>query len=240
VTSTSHQRLAPAIPALVRIDPGDFTMGDAGRRPDERPAHRVYIPAFRAAVAPVTNAEYLVFVRATGAPAPPFAEDPRFNPPEQPVVGISWHDATAYCAWLTEMTGIRFLLPTEAQRERAARGGIAGNDWTWPGDAPGGHPRYAELAVLDRPHAPSKACANAYGLMCMAENVHEWCSDWYDAGYYAVAPRQSPRGPATGRRRASRGGSWRHQVKFTRVSARASLDPSFRYNDFGFRVYADP
>jgi formylglycine-generating enzyme required for sulfatase activity len=73
----------------------------------------------------------------------------------------------------------------------------------------------------------------------MADNVHEWCSDWYDPEYYAVAPADQPSGPPAGARRASRGGSWRHQVKLTRLSARSSLDPSFRYNDYGFRVYAD-
>src|SRR5690606_11083322 len=97
----------------------------------------------------------------------------------------------------------------------------------------------AELATLDRPHVPAPECANGYGLRCMAENVHEWCSDWYDKDYYAVSPPAGPRGPETGKRRASRGGSWRHSTKFTRLTARASLDPGFRYNDFGFRVYAD-
>jgi formylglycine-generating enzyme required for sulfatase activity len=73
----------------------------------------------------------------------------------------------------------------------------------------------------------------------MAENVHEWCSDWYSASYYAVSPAHSPPGPRTGDRRASRGGSWRHSVKFTRINARSSIPPAFRYNDYGFRVYSD-
>ena len=73
----------------------------------------------------------------------------------------------------------------------------------------------------------------------MADNVHEWCSDWYDRAWYERSPSDSPFGPPTGKRRASRGGSWRHKIKFTRVSARSSLDPSYRYNDYGFRVYAD-
>ena len=73
----------------------------------------------------------------------------------------------------------------------------------------------------------------------MADNVHEWCSDWYARDYYVDSPRMDPRGPADGTRRASRGGSWRHRIKFTRVSARSSLSPNYRYNDYGFRVYAD-
>jgi formylglycine-generating enzyme required for sulfatase activity len=74
----------------------------------------------------------------------------------------------------------------------------------------------------------------------MSENVHEWCSDWYEARYYEASPTDSPPGPASGRRRASRGGAWRHQVKFNTCAARSSLDPAFQYNDYGFRVYAEP
>jgi formylglycine-generating enzyme required for sulfatase activity len=77
---------------------------------------------------------------------------------------------------------------------------------------------------------------NGYGLLDMGYNVHEWCSDWYDPGYYARSPLDDPRGPATGARRASRGGAWRHQIQVCRNAARSSLDPGFRYNDYGFRV----
>ncbi len=225
----------PIVPALVVVPGGAFLMGSERGAKDERPRHRVRVGAFRAAIAPVTNAEYARFVAATGAEPPRFADDPRFDPPGQPVVGVSWFDAVAYCEWLAERTGVAFRLPSEAERERAALGGLTGVDWPWDGDQ---HPLAAELAKLERPHVPREECANGYGLRCVAENVHEWCADWYDANAYAASPFASPGGPAAGRRRVSRGGSWRHQVKFTRLTARASLDPAFRYNDFGFRVYA--
>lgn len=222
---------------LVSLDGGTFVMGNAGGRLDERPAHRVVLAPFRAAASPVTNEEYQRFVEATGAALPPLAEDARFGTARQPVVGISWFDAVAYCAWLSAAMGIAVRLPTEAEREYAARGGLAG-DWPWEGNDCSGHPAFSAIATLERPHEPMAACANAFGLRCMVENVHEWCADWYDPSYYEASPAEQPTGPALGARRASRGGAWRHSTKFTRVSARSSLDPSFRYNDFGFRVYA--
>jgi formylglycine-generating enzyme required for sulfatase activity len=72
----------------------------------------------------------------------------------------------------------------------------------------------------------------------MCENVHEWCSDWYDPGYYAVSPAEDPHGPDHGKRRSSRGGAWRHHIKFSRCAARSSIPPEFRYADYGFRVAA--
>ncbi|HWC30728.1 MAG TPA: SUMF1/EgtB/PvdO family nonheme iron enzyme, partial [Dehalococcoidia bacterium] len=73
-------------------------------------------------------------------------------------------------------------------------------------------------------------------LVDIGFNVHEWCSDWYDAGYYAVSPEQDPQGPPAGERKASRGGAWRHAVKVSRCSARSSIPPDYRYNDYGFRL----
>src|SRR5207247_11381746 len=80
----------------------------------------------------------------------------------------------------------------------------------------------------------------ASGIYTMADNVHEWCMDWYGKDYYKLSPARDPGGPETGSRRASGGGSWRHQIKVTRSSARSSLDPSFRYTDYGFRVVRCP
>lgn len=231
--------IEPLLPELVAIPGGCFVMGRDDRRADEAPAHDVAVGAFLAASAPVTNAEYGRFLAATGQPPPRFINDPRFNPPEQPVVGVSWADAFAYCAWLSEWTGRRFRLPTEAEREFAALGGLSGVDWPWESRPEARHPLHETIAGADHPHPPAEECTNGYGLRCVAENVHEWCSDWYAAGYYAQSPLEGPTGPATGLRRVSRGGSWRHAVKFTRVTARASLAPDRRYNDFGFRVYAD-
>jgi formylglycine-generating enzyme required for sulfatase activity len=77
---------------------------------------------------------------------------------------------------------------------------------------------------------------NGFGLYDMSEGVHEWCSDYYEYNYYRYSPERNPPGAAAGERRASRGGSWRHQIKFARCAARSSLPPSFSYSDYGFRV----
>src|SRR4029450_9012304 len=77
---------------------------------------------------------------------------------------------------------------------------------------------------------------NAYGLYGIAANVHEWCADWHATDYYAASPPANPQGPATGRRRSSRGGSWRHAVTISRSAARSKIDPAFRYTDYGFRT----
>ena len=228
-----------AAPALVTLAGGTFTMGADDRRRDERPAHRVTIAPFRAAERAVSNDEYAAFVEQTDALAPPFWLQTNLRLPDAPVVGVSWHDAVAYCEWLSEEVGAGLRLPTEAEREFAARGRLVGADWPeasddWPEAA-----ARASIASAEHPHAPLDACRNSFGLYCMADNVHEWCSDWYDRNFYAVSPQVAPTGPTTGMRRASRGGSWRHRIKFTRVSARSSLSPSYRYNDYGFRVYAD-
>ncbi len=224
---------------LISLAGGSFVMGADDQRRDERPAHPVQLAAFRAAARPVSNREYGAYVAQRGLPEPPFWSQPTFRIPNAPVVGISWHDAVAYCEWLSEQLETPIRLPTEAEREFAARGGLVGADWpeasdTWPTETV-----RASIAVVEHPHVPIDACQNRFGLYCMADNVHEWCSDWYDRSYYAASPSQAPIGPSEGVRRASRGGSWRHRIKFTRVSARSSLSANYRYNDYGFRVYAD-
>jgi formylglycine-generating enzyme required for sulfatase activity len=220
----------------VLIPEGSFTMGDDAQRADERPAHRVFVSAFRMAVLPVTNEDYAAFLASTGHEAPRFWDDPAFNRPRQPVVGVSWPDAVAYCDWLSAETGARFRLPTEAEWEKAARGGVqALYPWGDSSFEPTGG-RFEQEATWDVGAAPP----NPYGLVDIGFNVHEWCSDWYDAGYYAVSPERDPQGAPDGKRKASRGGAWRHLVKVSRCSARSSIPPDFRYNDYGFRVAMSP
>ena len=223
------------LPEMASLDGGWFEMGNDAARPDERPAHRVFLWPFSAAITPVTNAAYAAYVESTGASPAPFVAEARFSGPKQPAVGISWFEAVAYCGWLSRESGRSFRLPTEAEREFAARGGRNSLDWPWEGENAA---FVAWVNGLDGPHEPTAGCANGFGLRCTAENVHEWCSDWYSAGYYAESPAESPAGPEAGIRRAARGGSWRHKAKTTRVSARSSIVPTFQYSDFGFRVYA--
>lgn len=219
---------------LVTIAAGPFSMGSADGMPDERPVHEVWISAFALAVHPVTNAEYRRFVEATGHRPPAMIGDACFDLPRQPVVAVSWFDAMAYCAWLREVTGTLFRLPTEAEREKAARGGVPGAQYPWGDDPEGsGHARTPdELPVvgLDR--------ANGFGLHNLGDLVHEWCSDWYAADSYRRAPSRDPAGPSAGTRRVSRGGSWRHRVPVSRCAARSSLAPDRLYFDYGFRVAA--
>jgi formylglycine-generating enzyme len=222
-------------PALALIPAGSFRMGSDSGQDNERPVHRVQLDAFYLATLQVTNHEYGLFLRTTAALPPPFWNDAQLSRPPQPVVGVSWFDATRYCDWLLQMTGRKYRLPTEAEWEYAARGGVEGTAFPWGDTPPSAQPRYGER-WLHGPESVGESPPNGYGLFEMCENVHEWCSDWFDPGYYAVSPERNPQGPESGQRRASRGGSWRHHIKIARCAARSSIPPDFQYADYGFRV----
>lgn len=213
-------------------------MGQEGLRDEERPVHRVWVDGFWLSRFQVTNAEYDMFRRATGRDMLPFRPRPEFCAPDQPVVAVSWFEATAYCEWLSTQPGVSFRLPTEAEWERAARADLDQHSYPW-GNAPcQQRPQYLSRWRTG-PEPVGTSEPNGFGLHDMCENVHEWCSDWYDPGYYAISSYENPKGPAEGIRRASRGGSWRHHVKISRCAARSSIPPSFCYADYGFRVACD-
>jgi sulfatase modifying factor 1 len=223
------------IPVTAPIPAGAFLMGSEEGMENERPVHRVCVDAFRLGIFPVTNREYKAFVTA-GAAAPPFWADAMFAAPEKPVVGVSWHDAVVYCGWLTERRGARFRLPTEAEWERAARGGVERRRYPWGDELPDARTDAGCDIEAGGPSRVGEHQSNGFGLFDMCASVHEWCSDFYDADYYRASPERNAQGAASGARRSSRGGSWRHHVKFSRCAARSSLDPSFHYADYGFRV----
>jgi len=206
---------------------------DAGAE-NERPVHSVRVDGFGLGRIATTNRLYHLFLQETTHQSPHCWGDPRFNHPDQPVTGVSWFDAVAYCEWLSASTGRTYRLPTEAEWERAARGGLEGRLYTWGDEPPQQQPGYSEL-WLNGPEPSGRRPPNGFGLHDISENVHEWCSDWYDGRYYETSPLMNPQGPVSGTRRTSRGGSWRHQIKITRVAARSSIPPEFRYSDYGFR-----
>ena len=168
-------------PAMRRIPEGWFTMGCDAGRDDEKPAHRVWVDAFELATFQTTNAEYARFLEETRHPPPPLRDDPNFNNPKQPVVAVSWFEAVAYCDWLSRTLGKHVRLPTEAEWERAARGGVEGETFPWGECPPEELPDYASRWKTG-PEPVGLYAPNPYGLFNLGDNVHEWCADWYDAG----------------------------------------------------------
>ena len=222
---------------FVSIPEGWFHMGNDRGRPDEKPAHRVWVDGFDLGVYPVTRSAYEAFRADTGHDEPRDWALPELSNPDLPVVGVSWNDAGAYCEWYSAQ-GLPVRLPTEAEWERGARGGKEDEPNPWGRAIPawipnGGH------GPLEGPWPVSDGTPNGYGLYGITANIHEWCADWHAADFYAKSPDRNPTGPAEGTRRASRGGAWRHATTICRTSARSSLDPSFRYNDYGFRLARD-
>ena len=220
---------------FVRIPEGWFHMGSEDGPDDERPVHRVWVDAFEMAVYPVTCADYAAFLGEVRHELP--REWDRFgSDPDRPVVGVSWLDGEAYCRWHNERSpGLAVRLPTEAEWERAARGGVDGRRYPWGDDIPGWIPEGGHGPVSG-PWPVTLGEPNGFGVYGITANIHEWCADWYAADFYASSPERNPSGPARGVRRASRGGSWRHAVTISRCATRSRIDPSFRYTDYGFRV----
>jgi len=171
---------------------------------------------------PVTNSQFAPCLAAGRVPEPPWWNDPAFHSPRQPVVGVTWNDAVAYCAWLSETFGGRWRLPAEAEWEFAASGGLEAPLTAWGGSIPEGEIPKGRLAA---PWEVGCGRPNGFGLFDVGTIVHEWCLDWRETGRPGLPPR-----------RASRGGSWRHQIRWSAPSARSSLPPDYRYSDYGFRV----
>jgi iron(II)-dependent oxidoreductase len=210
---------------FVRVAAGDFVMGWEHGLPGERPAHTVWVDEFLIARTPVTNRDYAPYLAATGVTSPAFWNTRGFDDPDQPVVGLGWDDAVALAAWL----GGR--LPTEAEWEKAARGGVAGARYPWGDERP----------PTPRPVLPRVGSTrpNGFGLTDLSGVCHEWCADWFDELYYIGSPRRNPAGPARGDRRVSRGGAWRHADPWSPVAHRSSLPPHLRYSDYGVRLARD-
>ena len=239
-------------------------MGAPDAEADQRPVHRVTVAEYFIGRFPVTNDEYAKFVRATGHPVPAIDELPLIastgetlfrdlatpyvwhggRPPaghgNHPVVLVRYADAVAYCTWSSETTGRRVRLPTEAEWEKAARGGAEGVRYPWGQDFdPAGCSYLADAsAKRQRGTRPTGTYPpNAYGLCDMIGNVWEWVSDWYDPEYYGRDDRRDPAGPHGGSLRVVRGGSWvTDDIAMLRSAYRHKVPPDTYAYSIGFRI----
>jgi formylglycine-generating enzyme required for sulfatase activity len=224
--------------------------------------HRVFLAAFSIDRFEVTNALFDRFVRATDHRTTAELEGEgvvwkrshdRWEPvkvpgaqwrmpdgpgsaiqADHPVVQVSWHDADAYCRW----AGKR--LPTEAEWEKAARGG-AGRRYPW-GDSwrPGLAVNGDGASWTTQPVGTFADDVSPYGVHDLAGNVAEWVSDWFDSTYYSRSPERNPGGPESGRTRVLRGGAWLSPPAFLRAASRNRDDPGVRGNVLGFRCAKGP
>lgn len=270
----SAEDLVAAFPAYHR--PPDFFK-------DEFPRHRVRITKpFQLGKYEVTVAQFRRFADETGykteaekdglggwgydaATGKCRGRDVKFNwrnpgfkqADDQPVLDVTWNDATAFCKWLSRKEGKTYRLPTEAEWEYACRAGTTTRYSN--GNKPGkvgqvanvgddrGRTTFPHVQELDLPKdgkykftvPVGQFPPNRFGLCDMHGNVWEWCSDWYGADYYAHSPVDDPSGPDTGTKRVRRGGGWHSFPLWVRVSFRNWNSPKSRCVNLGFRVAAE-
>jgi formylglycine-generating enzyme required for sulfatase activity len=262
---------ADLLPELALVPAGEFVMGTEDADEDERPAHRVHLDDFLIAVHPVTQGEYARFVHETGHRAPAIYELPLVvtaggperertfreaaapyvwsdgQPPadrlDHPVTLVLWEDAMEYCGWLSAASGRPVRLPTEAEWEKAARGGLEAKRYPWGDRLDQNLANFLVDPSLKNSQGTTRCRtypANAYGLFDMVGNVWEWVYDWHSASYYAASPYKAPPGPREGTLRVLRGGSWlAADVRMVSCSHRHKVPADTYSYGIGFRIVAD-
>src|SRR6188768_2232006 len=235
-TADSATGEEPIPDEMVTIPAGPFVRGTESGGFDERPQRTIRLDAFSIDRYEVTNHHYQQFVLATGhrkpgLPARYAKSGGRVKGTNQPVVYVSWDDATEYCRW----KGKR--LPTEAEWEKAMRGTDA-RLWPWGNQE---KPNGANWARVQDGHEVSARVGSfstdksPYGVMDGAGNVMEWVADWYQEAYYKEAPDKDPPSPEFGTFRVMRGGGYTTTGGDIRITSRSKMVPDFRDETIGFR-----
>ncbi len=258
------------VEGMILIPAGEFEMGDhfGEGYPNERPVHTVYVDAFLIDVYKVTNAQYAEFLNAYGKNVDAAGHEllrinsswcliekvgntykPKAGYENHPAALVTWYGAAAYA----QFYGKR--LPTEAEWEKAARGGLVGKRYPWGNDIFHDDANYDGTGGRDKWDRTSPVGSfppNGYGLYDMAGNVWEWCADEYDSGYYSSEyAKNNPKGPGVAvtfknddftnvtARRVLRGGDWGDNLLSLRCTTRYDVAPPSTSLAIGFRCAQD-
>ena len=245
--------------SFVYVQGGTFFMGSK-KSDDEYPVHEVALDGFYMTKYEITNKQFCAFLNEKGNRVEggvswidlsgiykietcriseiegQYVVEPGYE--DRAVIYVSWYGARAYCEWMSEQLGKVVRLPTEAEWEYAARGGIYSKDYKYSGsnklnEVAWWHKRKETKAMVQD---VGKNKANELGIYDMSGNVWEWCSDWYDPDYYSNCPWRNPSVSGNGKVKVLRGGSWINQASYCRVTNRFHRSPDGRDGDIGFRI----
>jgi formylglycine-generating enzyme required for sulfatase activity len=220
------------------IPAGEFEMGSEDGDDSENPVHTVYLDAFWIDKYEVTNAQYTLCVQAGYCDVPDCSYYGNTEYDDHPVVCVNWEDAQEYADWV----GGR--LPTEAEWEKAARGGRKGQLYPWGNEDPTctlGADNGAQFADCVGDTMPVGSFApNGYGIYDMAGNIGEWVWDRFDTNYYDSSPYENPKGSSDAIYRVVRGGTFLSSQGLIRCAARTGVYPPGKNDNVGFRVVVSP
>jgi formylglycine-generating enzyme required for sulfatase activity len=242
---------------MVYIPAGEFIMG-SNYYNNQKPLHTVYLDGYWMGKYEMTVKQFGIFIEDEGYIT--IAEkqgwsitnmtgekwerekiitwkNPGFKQDDNhPVVCISWDEAVKYCKWLSNKRGLSFKLPTEAQWEKAVRG-TDGRKYPWGEQEPNDKlANFLNNIGKTTPVGSYPDGASPFGLLDMAGNVWEWCSDWYRIDYYKESSSKNPTGPDSGSKRVQRSGSWNYDTGYLRCAFRGKGTPDYPFNYVGFRL----
>lgn len=230
------QLFSSYLPEMVYVAGGTFNMGSNDGESYEKPVHSVTVKNFYISKFEVTNREYLLFCDQTKRELPPAFI--RGQNETHPVINTSYNDATAYGQWISRQTGRKYRLPTEAEWEYAARGGINSKNYVYSGSNTASEVAwYDNTATTGATYPVGLKQVNELGISDMSGNAWEWCSDWIES--YTDAAVTNPTGPTSGTLRVQRGGSYDATAKDVRVANRGASTPTTQTRSSGFRLVMD-
>ena len=214
---------------MMPVEGGTFKMGNEYGEDDEMPVHEVKLNSFSIGQTEVTQELWEAVMGNNPS---------RYKGAKLPVENVSWNDCQEFIRKLNGLTGRHFRLPTEAEWEFAARGGVKSRGYKYAGGNEIESVAWYNVNSNEQTHSVGQKSPNELGLYDMSGNVWEWCGDWYDI--YNSFSQTNPKRPLSGSRRVNRGGGWDGDDKECRMSHRGFINPGLRFNNLGLRLALSP